>query len=352
MLTEEQIRDATILIVDDEPANIQLLSEILRTDGYARLHSTTDPLEALDLYRELQPDLVLLDIRMPQLDGLEVLRRLQRIELGHYTPVLVLTGKTDLATRLQALEGGARDFVAKPFERHEILARIHHQVEIRLLHKVILQQNEELTAAMDVRTLELHAMRLEVLQRLGRAAEYRDNETGMHIERMSRIAGLVSAELGLSPQLGDLILNASPMHDIGKIGVPDSVLLKPGKLDEDEWKVMRTHTTIGGGILSGGATPLLQLAESIALTHHEWWDGSGYPNGLRGETIPIEGRICAVSDVLDALTSERPYKRAWPLDEAIDCIRGESGTHFDPAVVEALTAVLPSVGEILTTYQG
>ncbi len=350
VLTEPEIRAATILIVDDEPLNVQLLTEVLAADGYTNTHGTTDPVEALTLYRDLQPDLMLLDIRMPQLDGIEVLRRIQSIEMGHYTPVLVLTGKTDLPTRLQALEGGARDFVAKPFERHEILARIHHQLETRLLHKLVVRHNEELTAAMDRRTVELQAMRLEVVQRLGRAAEYRDNETGMHIERMSRVAGQIAAELGLSREFSELVLHASPMHDIGKIGVPDSVLLKPGKLDEDEWRVMRSHTTIGAGILAGGATPLIQLAESIALTHHEWWNGAGYPHGLSGEGIPIEGRICAVSDVLDALTSERPYKRAWTIDEAMECIQGESGTHFDPEVVTALCAVIPTVRDILADY--
>jgi len=263
-----------------------------------------------------------------------------------YLPILVLTAELTQETRSQALTGGAKDFLYKPFDRLEALQRIRNIIEVRLLHKQVKQQNKSLEERVEQRTRALEESRYDVVQRLGLAAEYKDNETGEHVLRMSKFSQLLAREYGLSEDRVELILNAAPMHDVGKIGIPDSILLKPGKLDADEWKIMQSHVNIGAEILSGGSSELMKAAQIIALTHHEKWDGSGYPAGLSGEHIPIEGRICAICDVFDALTSERPYKEAWSVDKAMALIREESGKHFDPKLVEDFDNILDEVLEI------
>jgi putative two-component system response regulator len=248
------------------------------------------------------------------------------------------------------LECGAKDFISKPFDHLETLTRIYNLLEVRLMHKQVRDQNVVLERQVKQRTQELYNTRQEVIRRLGLAAEYRDNETGNHIIRMSKSAYLLALAFGLSEQHADMILNAAPMHDIGKIGIPDKVLLKPARLDTEEWKVMQTHVAIGGGILSGDNSELMITARRIALHHHEKWDGSGYPAGLQGEEISIEGRICAVVDVFDALLSHRPYKKAWGLEQVLGYIDTEAGKHFDPDLTPLMRQILPEIKHVLKEF--
>lgn len=351
MTLEHDILHANILIVDDQAVNVSLLKKILQKSGYTNLFSTTDSRQASAMYVEHQIDLLLLDIRMPNLNGFEVMEQLQQLNPGSYLPILVLTAELTSETRLQALSGGAKDFLTKPFDRLEALQRIHNILEVRLLHKKVMQQNKNLEEKVKERTKQLENSRYEVIQRLGLAAEYKDNETGNHVLRMSHSSKLLALAAGMKAEEADTILCAAPMHDIGKIGIPDHILLKPGKLDADEWRIMQTHVSIGAEILSDGHSLLMKTAQEIALTHHEKWDGSGYPNGLAGEDIPISGRICAICDVFDALTSERPYKQAWPVEKAINLLREESGKHFDPNLVPLFESILDGVIKYRASHQ-
>ena len=344
MENQPNIKSANVLIVDDQLLNIKLLEKILKQAGFTNIFSTTDSRQAVPLYLEHQIDLLLLDIRMPHMNGFDVMAELNRVISNDYLPILVLTAELTSEVRAKSLESGAKDFLTKPFDQLEVLQRINNILEVRLLHNQIKHQNEILEDEVKKRTLELENSRYEVIERLGQAAEFKDNETGNHILRMSKYSRLLAQAKGLSEDQVDLIFLAAPMHDIGKIGIPDNVLLKPGKLDPDEWTIMQTHVTLGAELLSGSdEIPLMETAKNIALTHHEKWDGSGYPNGLSGEEIPIEGRICAICDVFDALTSERPYKKAWPIEKAIDLIRQESGRHFDPSLVPLFESILDEV---------
>ena len=344
MNLEEKKSLANILIVDDQAANVILLEKILKQAGYKNIFHTTDSRQTLTLYQEHDVDLLLLDIRMPQPDGFEVMEQLQQtIDNDDYLPILVLTAELTAETRSRALSNGAKDFLTKPFDRLEALQRIHNILEVRLLHRQIKNYNAHLEQEVKKRTQELEDSRLEVIRRLGRAAEYKDNETGNHILRMSKFCQLLARAAGMSESYAEMMLCAAPMHDIGKIGIPDQILLKPGKLEPDEWEIMKTHVDIGGDILSGSHSPLLKMAANIALTHHEKWDGGGYPNGLAGENIPLEGRICALCDVFDALTSERPYKKAWPIEKALELIKAESGHHFDPQLVNIFASILDDI---------
>lgn len=347
MKTETDLKNSRILIVDDEQANLTLIEKVLELDGYTNYISTSDSTRAIELYQQHQPHLILLDLNMPVFDGFDVMNQLAAIEQeDNFPSVLVLTAQVDRETRIRALNGGAKDYVHKPFDRVELLSRIRNQLEVRLLYETVQNQNSILEEKVAERTKELQATRLEVIHRLGLAAEYRDNETGLHIIRMSKVSAELAKAAGMDNEQCELILNASPMHDIGKLGIPDAVLLKPGKLDEQEWEIMQTHTRIGAEILSGGNTELLELARLIALTHHEKWDGSGYPEGLKGEDIPLAGRIVALADVFDALTSERPYKKAWSVEKAVDYIKEMSGSQFDPRLVDLFISILPEVQDI------
>ncbi len=345
MNIDENILDANILIVDDQATNTILLERILKKAGYNNLYTTTDSREAVPMYIEHNVDLLLLDIRMPHMDGFDVMSKLQDIFIDDYLPILVLTAELTSETRSKALGKGAKDFLTKPFDQLEILQRIQNILEVRLLYKQVKQQNQELEARVKQRTLQLENSRLEIIRRLGMAAEYKDNETGNHVLRMSKFAELLAKAAGFSDDYAEKIQYAAPMHDIGKIGIPDRVLLKPGKLDEEEWAIMQTHVDIGAKILSESDSEIMIMARNIALTHHEKWDGSGYPNGLSGENIPIEGRICALCDVFDALTSERPYKQAWSIEKAVAWIKEESGRHFDPELVGLFITILDQVLE-------
>jgi putative two-component system response regulator len=338
-------------VVDDERANLILMDRLLSAEGYTNLALIEDPREVMSVYQQAPPDLILLDIRMPHLTGFDIIEQIAALDDPLAPPIIVLTAQHSRDYMLRALQAGARDFIGKPFDRSEVVARVRNMLDVQLALRMTHDQRDMLEQIVLERTQEIRDTRLQVVQRLGRAAEYRDNETGRHILRMSHTSALIAAQhLGLDEHFCEVMLHASPMHDIGKIGIPDAILLKPGKLTPDEWKTMQTHTTIGGDLLSGDDSDLLRMAREIALTHHEKWDGSGYPLGLAGEAIPLTGRIVALSDVFDALTSERPYKPAWGVDESLQLIRSEAGRHFDPRLTELFLGLIPEILAIRDRY--
>jgi putative two-component system response regulator len=335
---------ARVLLIDDQPGNLTFLRHVLETEGYAELMAVTNSADALERFDELRPDLVIIDLWMPGLTGLEFIARVQqRLPAGVYLPMLVATGDPTPEARRRALSAGARDFLTKPLSPAEVRLRVRNLLETRFLHEQLRGQNVLLEHRVAERTQELEETRLEVLYRLARAAEFRDDESGKHTLRVGRLAGRLAQVLNLPAETQELISRAAPLHDIGKIGIPDSVLLKEGRLKPAERTLIETHTTIGAEILSGSRFPLLQLAEEIALSHHERWDGTGYPRRLAGADIPLAGRIVAVADVFDALTHDRPYKRAWTVRETLTEIESCSGTQFDPSIVEALMRVAPEI---------
>jgi putative two-component system response regulator len=325
-----------ILIVDDQPANVELLEAILDGAGYKDVLGTTDPREVIRLHHEFEPDLILLDLMMPHMDGFAVMSQLAaRIPAGEYLPVLVLTADITSEARARALSAGAKDFLTKPLDHLEVLLRIRNLLETRQLHLQLAAQNRMLDERVRSRTRDLEEARIEILDRLALAAEFRDDDTGQHTLRVGITSARIAECLDEAPSQVELIRRAAPLHDVGKIGIPDAILLKPGKLTPAEWRIMQTHATVGTRILRGSQAPVLQMAEQIALCHHERWDGTGYPTGFGGPDIPLAARIVAVADVYDALTHDRPYKTAWPPMDAIAEIRRQSGIQFDPDIVNA-----------------
>lgn len=349
-MNPEYIYSSTIFAIDDEPANLKLIDRILHNRGYRNVVTESDPRRALTRYHDVRPDLILLDIYMPGLDGYGVIEALKSLDDPVLPPIVMLTAQHGRDNLVQALAAGARDFIAKPFDRTELLMRVRNLLEAHLAHSLMHQQKQVLESMVRSRTDELRRTRLQVVQRLGMAAEHRDEETGSHILRMSHVCALLARGIGWSEAECELILHASPMHDVGKIGIPDAILLKPGAFEPEEWRIMKTHTEIGRKLLDGDDSELMRMARDIAYTHHEKWDGSGYPRGLAGAAIPIAGRIAAISDVFDALTSERPYKRAWPVKKALKLLRDNRGRHFDPALVDVFFDHLPDILDIRARY--
>lgn len=339
-LPDQRKRNTRILIIDDQAANIQFFERLLARAGYRAFESVTDPREAIGRFRAFEPDLVLLDLLMPRMDGFAVLDRLRdEVSAESYLPILVLTADSTEESRQRALAGGAKDFLTKPLDVIETLLRIENLLETRHLHRQLERHKERLEHDVLERTKNLRDAQMETVERLARAAEYRDDQTGDHARRVGTRSAAVAVELGLSDDDTQRILRAAQLHDVGKIGIPDRILLKPGNLSSGEFEIMKSHTTMGAHMLSGSHSPLLHMAEEIALTHHERWDGRGYPEGLEGEEIPLVGRIVAVVDVLDALTHDRPYKEAWTMDDALAEIERVAGRDFDPTVVAALLRV-------------
>jgi putative two-component system response regulator len=333
--------EAGILIVDDEPANVLLLEHILDQAGYPNHTATTDPRQVLAIHARFDPDLVLLDLAMPHLDGLAVMAQLRQVTpAGTYLPILVLTADMSTQAKQQALSGGATDFLLKPFDPTEVLLRIGNLLQTRRLHVELQGHNQLLEQRVRDRTAQLEAARNEILERLALASEYRDDETHRHTLRVGEASALLATALGLPDEQVRQLRQAAPLHDIGKIGISDVVLLKPARLTPEEFDHVKTHTLIGGRILADSPVPVLRLGREIALTHHERWDGSGYPHGLKGERIPLSGRIVTVADVFDALTHDRPYKHAWPLDQAVAEITAQRERQFDPDVVDAFLGLL------------
>jgi putative two-component system response regulator len=350
MDTMYKTETARILIVDDEPVNLKLLDKMLSAQGYNDLVLIQDPRQVIDIYQQQATDLILLDINMPHLDGFAVLEQLKALDAPLLPPVVILTAQHGQDFLLRALNAGARDFVTKPFDRNELLARVRNMLDAHLAHRLVYDQKDVLDEMVKIRTEELCSTRLQVVQRLGRAAEFRDNETGNHILRMSHISALLAKSIGWSEADCELMLHASPMHDIGKIGIPDHILLEPGKFEPDEWEIMKTHAVIGAKILEGDDSDLMKCAREIAVTHHEKWNGTGYPYGLSGEAIPLSGRIAALADVFDALTSVRPYKKAWTVEDAISLIKDNSGTQFDPNLVQVFLDHLTEILKICKEF--
>ncbi len=349
--SQPDLKNGAILVVEDNPATLELLKEVLHIEGYKNVVCTQDPSQVNALFKERKSDLILLDLMMPKMDGFEVMNRLKVQGEGQLPAILVLTALDDHEHRIRALGQGALDFVAKPFNRVELLTRIRNLLKISLSEKALRNHNAQLEQKVQERTKELYETRLQAIRLLGRAVEYRDNETGLHIIRISKISAMLGKDMGMGEQECDLLFNASPMHDIGKIGIPDRILFKPGKLVGEEWEIMKTHAKIGADMLSGYDSKLLETAYIIALNHHEKWDGSGYPNGLKGEEIPLEGRIVAIADVFDALTSARKYKKAWSVEATVELLKEERGKHFDPNLVDRFIALLPEILKINEDYE-
>jgi putative two-component system response regulator len=329
-----------LLIVDDNAANVALLEQLLQQAGYSNVLSSGDPTAVADLCADWRPDLVLLDLHMPQLSGFEVLAALGDL-LGEPVslPVLVLTADATPDARHRALSQGARDFVTKPLDHAEVLLRVRNLLQTRHLQHRLQDQNLLLADAVRERTAELEEARLESLTVLAAATEFRDDDTRQHTQRVGRTAALIAQALDLDDQTVATIRDAAPLHDIGKVGIPDHILIKPGRLTPQERSVMQRHVEIGARILAPTRSPVLRAAAEIARTHHEHWDGNGYLAGLHAEDIPLPGRITAVADVFDALTHQRPYKSAWPLDRALAEIIDQAGRQFDPRVVQAFATL-------------
>ena len=343
-------KKSSILVVDDELVNVRLLEKIFMTMEYSNVICTQDPTQVVSLYQQHNFDLILLDLDMPRLDGYGVMEQLNKLTDNNLPPILMLTAQHMQSYRQRALDSGARDYVTKPFDAKELLSRVNNLLQAQMANKYMRYQNEILEHKVLERTKVIHDTRLQVVRRLGIAAEYRDEETGLHIVRMSKMAVVIAKAAGMNDEQCDLLLNAAPMHDIGKIGIPDKILLKAGKFELDEWAIMQTHAQIGADILSGDDSDLMVMAYDIAISHHEKWNGNGYPNGLQADAIPFVGRITALVDVFDALTSVRPYKEAWPVEKAINLIKEESGQHFDPGLVKIFIEKLQDIIEIKDKY--
>jgi putative two-component system response regulator len=330
---------AKILIVDDQKQNIHVLETILNLEGFSNLITTTDSRTVVDLYEQSQPDLILLDLMMPHLDGFAVLEQLQRrAGPDTYLPVIVLTADMTTGTKRKALMMGAQDFLTKPLDPIEVILRIRNILQVHFFHDHMLNQNQLLAQQVRQRTHDLEHAHTEILLRLARAAEYRDDQTGQHTQRVGQVTRILGRLLGFTEPEVDLMGQAATLHDIGKIGIPDQILLKRGSLTEDEVRLMRQHPKIGGHILEGSTVPILQLGETIALSHHERWDGTGYPHQLRHDEIPMAGQIVAVADTFDVITHTRLYKPANSVAFAVNEIAHNRGTQFAPIVVDAFLA--------------
>lgn len=339
---QKSLSRKTILIVDDTPDNIDVLAEVLSPHYQTKIALNGE--KALRIAAgEHKPDLILLDIMMPGISGYDVCQRLKRNSDTHGIPVIFVTAMNEMEDEKKGLEMGAVDYITKPISPAIVLARVR-------THLALYDQTRELERLVALRTAELEKTRSQIIRRLGRAAEFKDNETGNHVIRMSHYSRLIALASGMADAQVDILFHAAPMHDVGKIGVPDHILLKPAKLDVLEWDIMRKHPAMGAEIIGEHKDPLLQAAHSVALTHHEKWDGTGYPAGLKGEDIPIFSRIVAIADVFDALTTARPYKEAWSVEAALKMIEEGAGHHFDPGLMPALEAALPEMLKIKEQY--
>ena len=333
---------ATVLVVDDTPANIDIISEVLRP--HYRVRAALSGEKALTIAATTpQPDMILLDVMMPGLDGLTTCRMLKADPLTAHIPVIFVTAMTEIQDEERGLSMGAVDYVTKPISPPIVLARVK-------THLALHQQNLELELKVRDRTAELAHTRFEIIRRLGRAAEFRDNETGLHVMRMSHYSRLIAQCYCPGDDWADLIYNAAPMHDVGKIGIPDGILLKPTQLSDEEWQIMRRHPEIGANILGNDANEIMMISREIAYGHHEKYDGTGYPQGLQGNDIPLSARIIAIADVFDALTTERPYKKAWAIDDAVAFMSQQANKHFDAMLLDCFLQRLPDILNVRDKY--
>jgi len=367
-----RLKQSKVMIVDDEAMNIKILRRLLELEGFTSFVTTSDSPTAVSLIRHEQPDVVLLDLMMPFVSGLDILNEVRGDEAIAFIPIVILTAVTDRETRVRAVELGATDFLNKPIDTSELVPRVRNVLAVKAYQDQLREVNNNLEAAVRQRTAELESSRRDLIHCLARAAEYRDDDTGQHVLRVGRYARLIGQALEMPEELVETLEHAALLHDIGKIGIPDSVLLKPGRLSEEEFAVMqkhpgfgkriltaysseeeravRRHAEVGAFILEVGSSRIIDMARVIALTHHERWDGSGYPLGLKGTDIPLVGRVTAVADVFDALSSRRSYKKAFPLDECFQIMRDSRGTHFDPEVLDAFLSVRDQVVEVQLQY--
>jgi putative two-component system response regulator len=339
---DSPLRQQTVLIVDDSPATIDQLSGALSMT-YRTLAALDGPRALSIAASEPRPDIILLDVNMPGMDGHGVLERLQAEPKTARIPVIFVSSADNEADELRGLGGGAVDYIAKPISAPIVLARVR-------THLALTQQSRELEQRVRQRTHELYRTRLEIIRRIGRAAEMRDDESGLHVVRIANYARIIAKGLNLDDSWCELLYNTAPMHDVGKIGIPDQVLIKPTPLDAVEWDIVKAHPEIGVDIIGDDPSDIMAMARDIALNHHERWDGGGYPRGVAGETIPLSARIVAVADVFDTMTTDRPYRKAWPVLAAIDHIASLSGQHFDPMVVEAFRDLVPEFLVIMNQY--
>ena len=368
----DPILDSAIMILDDEPYNVMVVRKYLRDVGYTNLLECTDSSEALQIIAQKKPSLLLLDIMMPKVSGLDILRALRLEEQARRFPVLVLTASADSATKREALDLGAADFLPKPVDPNDLIPRVRNALTTKIYEERLANYAEKLEHDVRIRTAELAASRQEVIHCLARAAEYRDDITGQHVVRVGRYAGIIARELGFSAADVEMLELAAQLHDVGKIGIPDAILNNHGKLDpeqfavmqrhcsfakkiltplgEHEWRTLQTHSQLGSSLLEISSSPILMMAARIAQTHHEWWNGTGYPLGLAGEDIPLEGRITAVADVFDALSSPRTYKAAIPREKCLAIMAEDRGTHFDPRVLDAFFARSKEVVQVQMEY--
>ncbi len=334
-----------VLLVDDTKTNIDILVQTLKDDF--RLGVALNGRKAIDYAFNNHVDLILLDVLMPEMDGYDVCRRLKENPQTQDIPIIFITAMDAPEHKTRGFEMGAVDYITKPFDIAEVKARVRTHLMLITAQAALKEQNQILERKVKERTRELEETQLEIINRLGLASEYRDEGTGQHVQRMSEYCRLLGEAAGMPVDEYELLALASTMHDAGKIGIADKILLKPGALDDAEWEEMKRHSIIGGELLSGSTSRLMQLAETIAKTHHERWDGTGYFEGLKGEEIPLVGRIVCICDVFDALVSERPYKKAWTVTEAIEEIRNWSGTHFDPRLAETFIGLKPKLQAIV-----
>ena len=339
-----------ILLVDDSQSNLLIYRGIVKNLAGCTAAPFTSSAEALEWCETNDPAIAIVDYTMPAPNGVEFIRRFRRMPRKADIPIIMITGEADKALRYKALEAGANDFLNQPVDIVECSARMRNMLELRRSRQLLEDRAALLAGEVKKGIEQIVARERETIHRLARTAELRDPETGLHIVRMAHYCKTIALGAGLSHDDQELLLLSAPMHDIGKVAIPDSILLKPAKLDPEEYHVMQQHTTIGYDILKDSESTLLQSAATIALTHHEKYDGSGYPGGLKGDEIPISGRICAISDVFDALTSVRPYKPAWPVDKAVEEIRRGSGTHFDPRLVKAFIFVFSEISRLKNEY--
>ncbi len=337
----DNLLEARILVIDDEAENVRLVERFLEWAGYVNVKGLTDSSVALASIRDFSPDIVLLDLHMPKPDGFEILAMLDDdASLDRFLPVLVFTADGTPEAKKRALKAGASDFLTKPGDASEILLRVRNFLQARRMHVELQRHNADLEERVRARTVEVSLARREALETLARAAEFRDDDTGQHTKRVGELSAAIANELGEPQEFIEALRLAAPLHDVGKIAIPDTILLKPGKLDDLQLETMRRHTVVGAQVFSGIKSPLMRLAMEIALNHHERWDGAGYPNGLSGEAIPLAARIVTVADVYDALVHERPYKRAWTHEDTLVELEAQKGKQFDPRIVDGFLALM------------